>query len=108
MGSCFVFCRGLLCHFAISCAWVVHGVFFPLLICKRSFSISGEHRTARSGWFGRRHGGALVPIAAPVGVRNRGRTSSQNEASCCFTGTCCSRLFRRHASYLVGVSNLAA
>ena len=47
MGSRSVLCRRLLRHLPVSCARVFQRVFLSLLICKRSFSVSRQHGTAR-------------------------------------------------------------
>ena len=49
MGPCSVLCRRLLCRLAVSCARLFQRVFLSLLICKRSFSVSGQHGAARVG-----------------------------------------------------------
>src|SRR5437762_13086485 len=47
MGPCCVLCLRLLCDLTISCTRLFQRVFLPLFVCQRSFSVSGQHGSAR-------------------------------------------------------------
>src|SRR6266542_227390 len=56
MGPRRILCGRILCGLAVSSARLFRRLFLPLLLCERSFSISGEHGTSRPRWRCDNHG----------------------------------------------------